>query len=96
MSVEAMRQAIENVAVEHNLSISVRDIEALAQAAADAETWWNDDQLAEHLPQRKDEASRRDWCAKYDIERVTMVNAQRVRDAIDKMPGHGWHGRRTS
>lgn len=92
MSLPIMFKAIEAVAIERDMPLDVGDIMALARAAADAETWWDDDQLAERIPDRTTPDSRRAFCARHGIERVVLVNAREVRNVVKNMPGRGWHG----
>ena len=89
MSVQAMRETLTAVAAEREMAISVEDIEALAQAAAESDEWWDDEDLARHLPDRTTVASRRSWCGRYGVKRYSLVQAWAARAAIARMPGQG-------
>lgn len=96
MSVQAMREAITAVAADRELAISVDDIEALALAASQADEWWDDEDLARHLPGRTSPDSRRSWCQRYGVKRYSLVSARAARAAIARMPGRGVGGGRPS
>lgn len=87
-NIVAIRKALTSMADKRRMNLNAVDLEALARAAAEATTWWDQSQLLAVTGQST-ARSLSNWCTRRGVVRYYMARRQDVVAAMRAMPGRG-------
>lgn len=85
-----LEQALEAVLLKYAAYGGAQHDALVAELAevARSESWWDDERLLPYLDLSG--ASARAWCSRRGIRRLTMVDADAVKEARATQRGQGW------